>query len=129
MAKVLIVDDSSFIRRSIARIIKGGGYEIIEAANGQEAIEKVISDSPDCITLDLLMPVMNGAQTLAALKEKGLSIPVIILSADVQESVREECFKLGVIDFLGKPPDKDKLISIIEKAITSTEGKAHDPHR
>jgi CheY-like chemotaxis protein len=129
MATVLIVDDSGFIRRSIARIIKGGGYEILEAADGKEAIDKIISHSPDCMTLDLLMPVMNGAQTLAELKERGLTVPVIILSADVQESVREECFKFGVIDFLGKPPDKEKLLSTIEKAIASKEGKTHDTHK
>ncbi len=129
MATVLIVDDSSFIRRAISRIIASGGYEILEAENGQDAIEKINSNIPDCVTLDLLMPVMDGMQTLAAFKEKGLTVPVIVLSADVQESVREDCFKLGIVDFQGKPPNKDKLLSAIKNAIAAKKGKAHDTHK
>lgn len=118
MATILIVDDSNFIRKTLSRILEETNHELLEAANGQEALEVINSKKPDCMILDLLMPVMDGVATLQTLKEKGLTIPVIILSADIQESVREECFNLGVKDFLNKPPHKDKLFGAIDKAIS-----------
>lgn len=121
MAAIMIVDDSRFIRAAIARILKSGGYETFEAENGQMALDLISAKSPDCMLLDLLMPVMDGIETLKSLKEKGSTVPVIVLTADIQQSVRDDCFKLGVVDFLNKPPNEDDLLAAVEKALPSKE--------
>ncbi len=118
MAKVLVVDDSSFIRKTLARILTEAEHEILEASNGQEALDTISLKSPDCVILDLLMPVMDGITTLRVLNECKSTVPVIVLSADIQESARNECFSLGVKNFLNKPPKKEELFSAIEKALS-----------
>lgn len=121
MATILIVDDSGFTRRAIGRILAGGGFDTLEAGDGAEALEVISKEKPDCMVLDLLMPGMDGKDTLGALKLRGISLPVVVLTADIQESTRDDCLKLGASDLLNKPPSKNDLLAAIEKAINSAE--------
>ncbi|MFC1676374.1 PleD family two-component system response regulator [Planctomycetota bacterium] len=122
MARILVVEDSEFTRRMIVQIIKAKGHEVLEAGNGFEGMRMVQKEKPDCIFLDLLMPEMDGFGVLGALKEKSLSIPIIILSADVQETSRNKCFEFGVVDFVKKPPKEDEILKAVRKALNSTVG-------
>ena len=114
MALILMVEDSSFQRNRIKAILTEGGYEIIEAVNGKIGLEKAESEKPDCILSDLLMPEMGGVELLSSLKEKGIAIPVIILSSDIQDSAKSRCMDLGAKVFLNKPPKKDDLLIAIK---------------
>ncbi len=120
MARILVVEDSEFTRRMIVRIIKAKGHEVIEAANGLEGVRMVQKEKPDCMFLDLLMPEMDGFGVLGDLKKKSLSIPVVVLSADIQETSRSKCFEFGVVDFVKKPPKKDEILKAVQKALNST---------
>lgn len=117
MYKILIADDSNFQRKLIKNVIEESGYIVFEAKNGVECLSLYDDIKPDCILLDLLMPEKTGNQVLAELKEIKNIIPVIVISADVQQSTRDEVESLGAFAFLNKPPKKEELIKVIAEAI------------
>ena len=121
MAKILIIEDSSFTRKAIARMVKADGYEILEAVDGKDGLEKAVSNSPDCITLDLIMPEMEGIEVLKSLRERGLNIPVIVITADIQKDTRDQCLDLGATTILSKPPKKEELRSAIKSVLQNEE--------
>ena len=124
MSRVLITDDSLLQRRTLAAIVTDVGHEVDTACNGQEALEKIHTNTPDCLLLDMLMPVMDGVQVLEQLEAQGVKIPIIVLTADVQEWLKDRCLELGVKIFLNKPVKQDQLrkaLSQIFLASVSTE--------
>ena len=114
MACTLIIEDSVFTRRRIAEILRADDNEILEAADGYEGLDKAEKLKPDLIILDLLMPEMNGFEMLNALNERGLTIPVIVLSADVQDTTQIECRELGAVAFVKKPFNENELFEAIQ---------------
>ena len=117
MARLLIVDDSKFQRLQVTEILQGAGYEVLEAGGGQEGIDLAVRDRPDCIVLDLLMPDVDGLEVLKRLGEIKLEIPVIVLTADIQETTHQMSLELGAREILGKPPQADALVAAIERAL------------
>lgn len=122
MARILIIDDSDFSRQRTVEILKGNGFDVLEAAGGREGLQKAEGNKPDCIILDLLMPEMNGYQVLNELKEKGITIPIVVLSADIQDTTQQECFKLGAVDFVKKPPKEEEVLKAVQEALGSKCG-------
>ena len=121
MAKILIVEDSTTMRNNVARLLRAAKkeYEILEAANGSAAFELISKTTPDCILCDSLMPVMDGLGLLEKLKASGNKIPVIMLTANIQEQVRARCLELGAQDVLTKPMFgvPTELLAAIEKGV------------
>ncbi len=117
MSKVLLVDDSMFTRSMLKKLVKEMGHEVVEAANGREGLDAITRDEPDIVITDLLMPEMDGIGLLEAVKKKNIDIPVIVLSANVQDTVREQCIGLGAVEFFNKPPNKDKLRKYLEECL------------
>lgn len=117
MAKILICDDSSFLRKIIKNIVTEEGHIFIEAKDGEELLDITKNDKFDCILLDLLMPKKNGFEVLEELKSRGNTTPIIVISADIQESSKKKCFALGAIEFLNKPPRKEDLVNAINNAL------------
>ena len=117
MANILVVDDSLFQRNRICKIIRELGHESITAENGMQGLAKMKSEQPDCILTDLLMPVMDGFELMKNLKESGNNIPIIVLTADIQESIKSECVEYGAKVFLNKPPKKEQLILALEQIL------------
>lgn len=109
MAKILVVEDSLYQRKNIVKNLESWGHETEQAGHGGEALKALETYKPDLIMSDLLMPEMDGITLLKNLKEKGNTIPVIVLSADIQQSVKDECIGYGAKDFLSKPIDKAQL--------------------
>ena len=105
--KVLVVDDSAFMRNIITRVIEAtpGLLAVGKAMNGRSALEKIPVVSPDIIILDIEMPEMNGIEFLKERKRRNIDIPVIVLSSIAQEgaAVTMQCLSLGASDFLTKP--------------------------
>ena len=121
MTTILAIDDSSLSRkRFVAKPLRDLGYTVVEAANGREGLDAAKEHSPDCIVSDLLMPEMDGFEFLAAMQASGSQIPVIVASADIQETTREKIFNLGATDFINKPFKPDKLV---EKVVAVLEAK------
>ena len=119
MALILITDDAAFSRRMVRKTLEGDGHVVLEAANGLECLKMLQSHSPQCILLDLLMPEMDGFGVLQALREQGSNIPVIVLSADIQEIVHQKCLDLGVFAMLKKPPKKPEIREAVQKALSA----------
>lgn len=121
MASILIVEDAWLSRRVICKILQAAGYETLEAPNGLEALNILQTHNPDCILLDLLMPGMEGREVLKALRLQGCTIPVIVITADIQASTREECLELGALTVLNKMPNAEELTQWVRKALASRE--------
>jgi len=119
MPKILVVDDSLFARVNICDTLKEAGYETLQAENGRAGLEKALNEQPACILSDLLMPEMDGISLLSSLREMGNAIPVIVLSADIQESKRKKCEELGTFGFLSKPPRKNEILEMVSKALAA----------
>lgn len=117
MARILVADDSWFQRKQIIKFLTADGHETIEAENGKDTLKKALFDKPDCVLLDLLMPEMNGIEVLEFLKKEKLEVPVVVFSADIQDSTRRMCFELGVAEFLNKPINEEELRGAIDRAL------------
>ncbi|MGZ3862946.1 MAG: response regulator [Bacteroidia bacterium] len=118
--KVLIVDDSLYMRTMINEALKNAGYEVVgQAANGETAIDLALELNPDLITLDNILPDMIGIDILKVLKQdEGLSSKVIMISAVGQESVIQEGMSLGAADYIVKPFTTEGLVTIVNKVMS-----------
>jgi two-component system chemotaxis response regulator CheY len=116
--KVLIVDDSMYMRTLIKDALSDAGYEIVgQAANGEAAIDLAIELQPDIITLDNILPDMIGTDVLKVLKqEEEIESKVIMISAVGQQSVVDEGMSQGASDYIVKPFTNEQLIASIDKA-------------
>jgi CheY-like chemotaxis protein len=114
--KLLIVDDIGQLRKLVRYTVGYGLYEVHEAANGAEGIEKAKSLVPDIMILDVMMPDMSGFQVCAAVKQdpRLKSVFVVLLSARDQPADIEEGKRAGADAYVVKPFDPQKLLEIIE---------------
>jgi CheY-like chemotaxis protein len=109
--KVLVVDDEEFVRQLIQIKLKFCGIETIEAGNGIDAVEKAISEKPDLILLDVMMPRMNGFEACQRLKTipETAHIPIVMLTARGDPSAKERGENAGALEYLTKPFSPQKL--------------------
>ncbi|MFK7839057.1 MAG: PleD family two-component system response regulator [Bdellovibrionales bacterium] len=123
--KILIVDDEETTVEILTEILKQNGYESEPTYNGLKAIEKLdqINDF-DGIILDVLMPEMDGRETLKRLKsnQNTKNIPILMLTAVTDISNVSECLLLGANDYMVKPIDQETLISRLQKILPLTIG-------
>lgn len=106
MAKnVLIVDDNEHLRQILASVLRNSGYEVSEAATGDQAIASAVSENPQLILMDLDLPDMSGAEAARAIKNHSAmsDVPIIGCSAYLGCEFREEALRAGMVDYLEKP--------------------------
>jgi len=123
MSRILITDDSLLQRRTLSAIVKDEGHEVETATNGREALERIQTQAPDCLLLDMLMPEIDGIQVLETLQTKSHSFPVIVLTADIQEYVKVRCLELGATKFLNKPVKQVELRAALKEVLAETAAK------
>ena len=116
-AKVLIADDEPFNVEVLEQALDETDYQIITAANGQEAWEKIQSEQPDLILLDLMMPIMDGFAVLAKVKEDSMlrDIPIIIVSAEQDSKSVVKGIKQGAEDYLTKPINTAQFVQKVKE--------------
>ncbi|MBT3995828.1 MAG: response regulator [Chloroflexi bacterium] len=119
--KILVVDDTPDIRMLLVSVLQRADFEVIEAADGTTVEAWVKDVNPQLIVLDLMMPGMDGWDTLAQLKSNPESahIPVIISSALSEEEDLEKAGVMGAVDYVPKPWDAKDLVARIRKAISA----------
>lgn len=113
MKKIIIADDSFFQRKTLSDIIAEVGYETEAVSSGEELLEK-LNETHDCIFLDLLMQGMSGIEVLKELQKRQNVPPVVVITADIQKTRREESLELGATAFMNKVVSKDELVSILD---------------
>jgi two-component system KDP operon response regulator KdpE len=111
--RVLVVDDEQRILNFLSSKLKVSGYEVLTASNGVEALEQVQAQEPDLVVLDIMMPKMDGFETLKELRTFS-AVPVIILSAKGSNVDKIKGLELGADDYLAKPFSPDELIARVE---------------
>jgi len=113
--KVLVIDDSNTIRRSAEIFLKQGGYEVVLAEDGFDALAKISDHEPSLIFCDILMPRLDGYQTCAIIKRnpKFASVPVIMLSSKDGLFDKARGRMVGSEDYLTKPFTKDQLLQAV----------------
>ena len=119
MTKILIAEDERDIRDMIKFTLGFAGFDVIAAANGEEALKLARQEIPDLILMDVRMPRMTGYEACAALKadEKLKDIPVIFLSAKGQDSEIQTGLQAGAVDYLLKPFAPDQLTARIQEVL------------
>ena len=111
---VVVVDDSSYQRKTISDLLTNAGFDVIgEAKNGQDAIDVVMDEKPDLVTMDNIMPQMNGVEAAEAIKKEGGRSKILMVSSVAQEKAVEEALNRGVDKFLKKPFTDDELIQAL----------------
>ncbi|GAB4421443.1 MAG: acetoacetate metabolism transcriptional regulator AtoC [Thermodesulfovibrionales bacterium] len=121
MNKILIVDDEEMARSPLCEILAAKGFFPLEATDGRNAVRIFERERPDTVLLDLVMPGMDGIETMRELKKIDPDIPVIIVTAHGDVPTAVEAIKLGAYDFVVKPPDFNRLILTIRRAIEKLE--------
>jgi two-component system, chemotaxis family, chemotaxis protein CheY len=117
--KVLIVDDSVMVRQMVSFTLNEAGFDVVEAENGQDALNKLGSHAVDLIVTDLNMPVMDGitfignARTLAATKY----IPILMLTTESQPEMKSKGKAAGATGWIVKPFDPPKLLGVIARVL------------
>ena len=117
MKRILVVDDSTFQRKIVTKMVTGAGYEALTAENGRECLDCLGREGFDLLLLDLNMPEMDGLQVLEHLTDREIGVPVIVLTADIQESTRERCMNLGAAAVLNKPPKQAELARKVQELL------------
>lgn len=113
---VLICDDSKFARTAMARALPDAWDVTIHyAEHGQQALELIEQGKGEILFLDVNMPVLDGYQTMAIIRERDLPCMVIVVSGDVQDEARKRMLALGALEFIRKPLDNDELHNILDK--------------
>jgi two-component system, chemotaxis family, chemotaxis protein CheY len=117
--RIIIVDDSKQIRKSLREILEKNDYEVIgEAESGPEAIKLFGTLSPDIVMLDIIMPKLGGIETLRLLRSISKDVRIIMVSALDSVDKAQECLKAGANHYILKPFEESKVIDIIRKVTT-----------
>jgi CheY-like chemotaxis protein len=124
MPTILVAEDEKDIRELIAFTLRFGGFEVEEAANGIEAVEKARKLHPDLIILDVRMPKKTGYEACQELKEadETKDIPIVFLSAKGQKAEIKEGMKLGAVDYIIKPFEAELLPEQMAEILKETTG-------
>ncbi len=119
MQSILAVDDSASMRQMVAFTLKGAGYNVIEAADGQEAYEKAMKHSVDLVLTDQNMPGMDGVTLVKNLRSLPTytSTPILILTTESSDEMKSKGRAAGATGWLVKPFDPTKLLEVIRKVI------------
>lgn len=117
MAKILIVDDSAFARANLRTVLTRAGHEVLEVSSGAQAVQQAEAFAPDLVTLDLLMPGISGMDTLRLLLPLLPGARFIVITADIQDSTRQEMLDAGAACFMNKPVDPQVLLQTVNDLV------------
>ena len=119
--RVLVVDDEESIRKMVGMTLMKAGYDVVEAADGEKAAEMMRKDDNplmvDVITCDIRMPRVNGIDAIAFFRREFPSVPVVVITGFPETEMAVSLMKQGVVDYVPKPVEGQKLVAVISKAM------------
>lgn len=123
--KILITDDSKLLRKKLREELEKLDCDVLEAENGKEAIMRDLTEQPDGIILDIVMPEVGGIETLQVIKDINPEIPVIMLSSAGTSQKLKQTLELGALDFIQKPYTSEQIKQAVEQIRRKVE-ENHD---
>ncbi len=126
LARVLVVDDEPQIRKFLRISLSAHGYEVIEAARGEEAVAKCATASPDLMILDLGLPDLDGQDVIARIREWS-KMPIIVLSVRAAEAEKVAALDLGADDYITKPFGIHELLARVRAVLRSRSREGEQP--
>ena len=122
IGRVLVVENEEHVRKTVGLALKQGGYEVIEAADGEQAIQTIQAETQaqpvNAIICDLALPKLSGNEVIAFIRAKLPSVPIIVLTGHPDVQGAASLFKQGVVDYLVKPAQAQTLLDSVRRAIT-----------
>lgn len=117
--EILVVDDSTSIRRMVAFTLKNSGYDVIEAVDGQDALEKAKTKTTQLVLTDQNMPRMDGLSLIRSLRSlpQYKDIPILMLTTEASDAMKVQGRAAGATGWLVKPFDPEKLLEVVKKVI------------
>jgi len=124
MAKIMIVDDSSMMRRNLKKIISEAGHEVVaEVSNGSDACTTYEEYMPDLVTMDITMPYLDGIEAVKTIKEVFPDANIIMISAHGQEDKIYKAIKAGAKGYIVKPIRPSKVAQVIDQVLAKSSQK------
>jgi two-component system, OmpR family, response regulator MprA len=124
--KILVVDDEPAVRSALERALRSQGYRVATAVDGQDGLERIASETPDLVVLDVLMPRLDGLRTCRELRAAGDRTPVLMLTARDAVGDRVEGLDAGADDYLVKPFALDELLARIRALLRRSTPNADE---
>jgi two-component system KDP operon response regulator KdpE len=124
--RILVAEDQDTLRASISRNLRARGFEVIEAANGMEALSLWDAEQPQLLILDVMMPRMDGLEVCRRVRERSI-VPIIVLTAMDAESDKVAAFDLGADDYLCKPFSVEELLARVRAVLRRADWHAQPP--
>jgi DNA-binding response OmpR family regulator len=121
---ILVIEDQEDLAELYEAALKEAGYKVRNAYTGEEGLAEFQANGADLILLDMTLPEMNGAQVLRAIRAINANIPIIIVTGETSDDLRQQCQMLGVQEYLSKPPDYDAMLAAIERSLESPQEEA-----
>jgi two-component system, chemotaxis family, chemotaxis protein CheY len=116
-AKILVVDDSGLARRLVKQYVEELGHTVEEAIDGTQALERYVLNRHDAVILDMVMHGMYGVEVLTKLRELNPDLRVIVLTADIQKSTRDQVKAAGAAAMINKPVKREELVSVLNTVL------------
>jgi CheY-like chemotaxis protein/anti-sigma regulatory factor (Ser/Thr protein kinase) len=127
VSEILLVEDERVTRHRIRKVMEDAGHRVVAVATGGEALDTLRAKRVDLLLLDIWLPEMNGLELLAKMKESGIQLPVVVITADDTPTTLLEAVRAEAYAFLTKPVDPDDLVKTIQRALNGA--KASRPIR
>jgi len=124
MARVLVVDDSAFMRNTLKYLFERAGHEVVGlATGGREAVDLFAKLEPDLVTLDILMDDMDGIEALRLIRQMDPQAKVMMVTVQHQETLQQEARKLGASGYIKKPFKEEEMVQAVERVLGKSKGE------
>ena len=121
---ILVIEDQEDLAELYEATLRKSGYQVRTAFTGEEGIAEFQASGADVIIMDMTLPEMHGTQVLREIRNLDANVPVIVVSAETSEQLREQCERLGVQDYLAKPVNYDAMLTAVQLALDTPPEEA-----
>jgi len=117
MPKIMVVDDAQFMRMRVTKLLMSHGYQVVEAVDGEEAVQTYRQAQPDAVLMDITMPRKDGLTALSEIRDFDPQAKVVMLTALGQQAMVLKAMQAGAKDFLVKPYDPDRITKVLSQIL------------
>ena len=117
--RILVIEDQEDLAELYESALEKAGYEVMNAYTGEEGVAEFEANGADAVLLDMTLPEMHGTKVLEEIRNLSASVPVVVVTGETLAESRELCSRLGVHDYLSKPPDPNALLNAFKRALSA----------